>query len=81
MPTFTLQLLRADGTPAADALVSVADAPAAMPDLGLVADAAGEVAIDGPAGRYTLSVWVDGGEQRVQCELRPGTAAQRITLP
>lgn len=81
MPSHRVQLVRADGTPAADALLSVAEAPASMPDLGHVADAAGEVAIDGPAGRYTFSVWLDGAERRVQCELGANADVQRIRLP
>lgn len=80
MPSFQLQLVRADGTPAADALLSVAGAPIPMPDLGYVADAAGRVSIDGPAGNYSFSIWLDGSERRVQCELRPQTAIHVIRL-
>jgi hypothetical protein len=81
MSTFLLQLVRADGTPATDALLSVAGAPGPMPDLGYVADAAGRVYIDGLAGSYSFSVWLDGRERRVQCELSPQSAAQVLRLP
>jgi hypothetical protein len=81
MPTFQLQLVRADGTPAADALLSVAGAPVSMPDLGHVADAAGRVSIDGPAGNYSFSIWLDGSELRVQCELSPQSAVHVVRLP
>ncbi len=81
MPTFQLQLLRADGQPAADALVSVAAAPGAMPDLGLVADAAGRLSIDGPAGAYSLSIWLDGRAHRVPCGLRAGAGTVVLRLP
>lgn len=81
MPTFKLQLLRSDGTPAADALLAVAAAPADMPDLGLVADADGHVSIDGPPGAYAFSVWVDGRERRVQCELGTQAGVQEVALP
>ncbi|MBK9133596.1 MAG: hypothetical protein IPM15_04370 [Betaproteobacteria bacterium] len=77
-----VQLLRADGAPAADALVAVADAPVAMPDLGLVADAEGCVSIEVPvAGRYVLSVFSDGREQRLACDLAPGRGRRLLRLP
>lgn len=81
MPSFKLQFVRADGTPAADALLSVAGAPVPMPDLGYVADAAGRVSIDGPAGNYTFSIWLDGSERLVQCELSPQSGVHLIRLP
>jgi hypothetical protein len=81
MPVFPVQILRADGTAAADALVSVATAPGPVVDLGLVADAAGLVAIDGPAGPYTLSVWLDGAERRVPCRLDTPGRARVLRLP
>lgn len=80
MPTFLLQLVHADGTPAADALLSIAGAPASVPDLGYVADAAGRVSIDGPAGSYAFSIWLNGQEQRVQCELGPQAAEHVLRL-
>ncbi|MGJ7497931.1 hypothetical protein ACSFA8_23030 [Variovorax sp. RT4R15] len=81
MPSFKLQVVRANGTPAADALLSVAGAPVPVPDLGYVADAAGRVSIDGPAGNYTFSIWLDGSERLVQYELSPQSGVHLIRLP
>lgn len=81
MPTFQLQLLRADGQPAADALVSVAAAPGPTLDLGLVADAAGRLSIDGPAGAYSLSIWLDGRAHRLPCTLPSGPGSLVLRLP
>jgi hypothetical protein len=81
MASVHLRILRADGTPAADALVSVADAPASVQDIGRVADADGEVSIDVPvAGSYLLSIWHDGHEQRLRCELGMGSNATTLRL-
>jgi len=56
-----LQILLADGRPAAGALVAVAEAPVPVPDLGLVADAAGRVHLPVPApGRWCLRIWHAG---------------------
>ena len=77
-----LQLLRADGTAAADALVSVAEAPVSMPDLAMVADAQGRVSIEPPvAGRFVLSVWIDGREHRLRCDLAPNMTSIVLPLP
>lgn len=81
MPSHPLQLLRADGTPAADALLSVAAAPGPMPDLGLVADADGRLSIDGPTGHYTFRIWLDGRARQVQCQMTAGSAGQVLRLP
>jgi hypothetical protein len=80
-PTVQVCILRADGTPAADALVSVADAPAAVQDIGHVADAAGRVSIDVPmGGSYLLSIWHEGREQRLRCELGTGSGTTTFRL-
>lgn len=80
-PPVQLCILRADGTPAADALVSVADAPAEVQDIGHVADASGRVSIDAPvAGSYLLSIWHDGHEQRLRCELGSGSHPTTVRL-
>ena len=56
-----LQILLADGQPAAGALVAVAEAPVAVPDLGLIADADGRVRLPVPAaGRWGLRIWHAG---------------------
>lgn len=81
MPSFHLQIVRADGTPANDALLCVAGAPVPMPDLGHVADAGGRVSIDGPTGHYVFSIWLDGSERRVRCELRTHSAVHVVRLP
>lgn len=81
MAIHQLQLLRADGSPAADALVSVAAAPGPVPDLGLVADAAGRLSIDGPAGAYRLSIWLDGHAQQLPCTLPAGAGVRVLHLP
>lgn len=81
MAAVQVHILRADGTPAADALVSVADAPAEVQDIGHVADAAGQVSIDVPvAGSYLLSIWHDGREERLRCELGTGSGTTTIHL-
>lgn len=74
-----LQFLRADGTPAAEAIVSVAEAPVSMPDLAMVANAEGSIGFRPPVpGRFVLSVWVDGRAHLVPCELTPRST--RLTL-
>ncbi len=77
-----LRLLCADGTPAAGALVSVADAPQPVPDLGRVADDDGRVSLDPPgSGRYSLSVWHEGRARLLTLELAPGMPALELRLP
>jgi hypothetical protein len=77
-----LQLLRADGSPAAEALVAIAEAPVSMPDLAMVTDAEGRISMWPPvAGRFTLSVWIDGSEHRLPCELAPGAGSRVLRLP
>ncbi|MCY7316515.1 MAG: hypothetical protein LH480_13100 [Rubrivivax sp.] len=77
-----LQFLRADGTPAAGALVGMAQAPVSMPDLAMVADAKGRVCIELPvSGHFVLSVWAGGREHRLPCELAPGAGSRVLRLP
>ncbi|QPF74100.1 hypothetical protein G8A07_15060 [Roseateles sp. DAIF2] len=75
-----LQLLRADGSPAADALVSLSDAPVPMPDLAAVADAAGRVSLELPPlpGRFVFNVWLDGRSHELPCHL--ATPVDRLVL-
>lgn len=81
MPSFDLQLLLADGTPAAGALVSIASAPASLPDLGRVADAQGRVCIEGPPGSYRFSIWLDGRERQMHFELTQQQGVHLLRLP
>jgi hypothetical protein len=77
-----LQLLRADGSPASDAIVSVAEAPSPMPDVAAVADAAGRVSIDPPvSGDYLLNIWLEGRNYRMTCRLAPNGGTVVVRLP
>lgn len=82
MPRQPLRLLRADGTPAADALVSVAQAPQPVPDLGLVADGDGRLVLDAAvAGPHVLSVWVDGHAHTLALRIDDAPRPLELRLP
>lgn len=76
-----LCILQADGRPAAGAVVSIADAPVPVPDLGLVADAEGRLHLAvGAAGRWRLSIWHRGHGFEWAGWLAPGDATTVVRL-
>ena len=76
-----LHIRTAEGRPAAGALVSIAEAPVSVKDLGLVADDAGVVQLHAPAsGRWMFSIWFAGKQDLVSIALAPELGRQTITL-
>jgi hypothetical protein len=57
----TVRVKRSDGRPAADAMVSVPRSTVPVPELALVADAAGAVTLRLPPGRFTIEAFTEDG--------------------
>ncbi len=67
------------GRPVADAVVSVAGAPGDVPDIAMVTDAGGEVALpDAGAGVYDVVVFAAGTAHRAS--VRIGARGDRATV-
>lgn len=65
-----LKIVKADGTPASDAVVMIANAPVAVPDIGMVADPMGIVEFVPPSkGAYEFSIFYEGSEWKELLEV------------
>jgi hypothetical protein len=76
-----IKIVNADGTPAIDAVLMVAQAPVAMPDIGMVADNMGAVHFNPPIiGTYELSIFYQGSEWKEALHIAENSQEHTIVL-